>query len=91
MTPREKSLSDIGLIALKHNLTRHDLLGRSRYPHISQARHEAFYYFRRKGWSYPQIGKLFGRDHSTVIHGVEKHQRIKFALPINAGITAGLI
>lgn len=91
MTPRDKTLSDIGLIALKHGLTRHDLLGRERFPRISKARHEAFYYFRRKGWSYPEIGRLFGRDHSTIIHGVERHQKVMFALPINAGVTEGLI
>lgn len=91
MTPREKTLADVGLIALRHGLEREDLLGRARLPRISRARHEAFYHFRRKGWSYPEIGRLFGRDHSTIIHGVEKHQKIAFALPINAGITEGLI
>jgi len=91
MTPREKTLSDIGLIALKHGFDRHDLLGRKRQPRISKARHEAYYHFRRKGWSYPEIGRLFGRDHSTIIYGVEKHQKVAFALPINVGVTAGLI
>jgi len=91
MTPREKSLSDIGLVALKHGLTRHDILGRVKTTHICRARHEAFYTFRRRGWSYAEIGRLFGRDHSTIIHGVEKHQKIAFALPVNAGATAGLI
>lgn len=91
MTPREKSLSDIGLVALKHGLTRHDILGRVKTTHICRARHEAYYHFRRKGWSYPEIGRLFGRDHSTIIYGVEKHQKVAFALPVNAGVTAGLI
>jgi chromosomal replication initiation ATPase DnaA len=91
MTPREKSLSDVGLIALKHGLQREDLLGRQRFPRISRARQEAFYHFRRKGWSYTEIGRLFDRDHSTIIHGVEKHQKVAFALPVNAGTTEGLI
>lgn len=91
MTPMQRTMSDIGLIALKHGLQREDLLGRSRKAQISRARQEAFYALRYRGWSFPRIGKLFGRDHSTIIDGFERHQRIVHSLPAEAGITAGLI
>jgi chromosomal replication initiation ATPase DnaA len=87
----ERTMSDIGLIALKHGLQREDLLGRNRKEKATRARQEAYYKFRYKGWSYRKIGKLFGRDHKTVVSGFEKHKTIAFAMPDNVGVTSGLI
>lgn len=91
MTPMERTMSDIGLIALKHGLQREDLLGRDRREKAARARQEAFYKLRYKGWSYRKIGKLFGRDHKTVVAGFEQHKKKAFFMPENVGATAGLI
>jgi hypothetical protein len=43
---------------------------------IVKHRHQAMYRIRMETTlSYPQIGKLFNRDHSTVVHAVQKVQR----------------
>lgn len=60
-------------VALSYGLSVDDLLGRSRYAHIATPRHIAMWLVRRKlHYSYPVIGRLFGRDHSTVMSAVAK-------------------
>lgn len=55
-----------------------DIKGQSRKPKIVYARQAAMYFLRREvGLSLPQIGYMFGgRDHSTVIHSVNKMENI---------------
>lgn len=46
-----------------------------RATHICAARHEAWWRMRHElSLSYPQIGRLWGRDHTTILNGVRKHQ-----------------
>lgn len=88
MTPRERHLSDIGLIALKHGLTRHDILNHhgKRCERVAAARCDVAMHFRAKHYSWPKIGRIVGRDHSTVLHWVKSrgHQGVP-------GVTEGLI
>ena len=96
MTPKERNLADIGLIALRHGLTRHDILGWSRKDHIVKARQHCFRHFRQKTvngriMSYPEIGRLFGRHHSTVIYGVSQYVDRNAPLSPLSGYSAGLI
>lgn len=45
----------------------------SREPHLVAARDEAMGRIRHElGVTYPRIGQMFGRHHSTVIHSVRK-------------------
>lgn len=66
-------------VAKKHGVTSKDILGSSRSTPIVLARHEAIYRMRTeitvngKPLSFPQIGKRFGRDHSSALHGFYKH------------------
>jgi len=71
-TPYERAMDEIGLIALRHGVTRKDILGRSKADHVVLARHHCFWHFRQQGRSLPQIGRLMRRDHTTVLHGVRK-------------------
>ncbi len=49
------------------------LRGNLRNKVISEARHTAFYLVRKlTNLSLPDIGKEFGRDHATIIHGIRK-------------------
>ena len=54
------------------------LQGKSRQRPLVTARQMAMYVFRElTDLSYPAIARLFGgRDHTTVIHAVEKIQRL---------------
>lgn len=50
---------------------RSDLFSRRRSRHIATPRQVAMYLCRRHlGTSFPRLGELFGRDHSTVVHAV---------------------
>lgn len=61
----------------KHTVTRGELLGHQRQQRIVIARHEAMYRMKRETtMSLPAIGRrLGGKDHSTVINAVRKHQQ----------------
>lgn len=61
----------------KHGVILADLLSIRRNKAVVAARHEAMYRMRHETTlSYPQIGKrMGGRDHSTVVYGVWKHEQ----------------
>ena len=68
------------VVAVKHGLTRADLIGPSMLKPIVLARQEAMWELanrqRSEGqnrWSRSQIGRFFHRDHTTVIHGIRRH------------------
>lgn len=62
--------------AAKHGVSIVDIKSRRRARHLVLARHEAMWRARHETpHSYPLIGRwMGGRDHTTVIHGVNKHQ-----------------
>jgi chromosomal replication initiation ATPase DnaA len=89
MTPRERNMADISQIALRHGLTHHDVLGRSRTAKVMVARREAYQLLRSRGQSYPQIGALFGRHHTTVMDAMGDSKKAR--LYPSFGASAGLI
>ena len=48
------------------HVTLDEMLGRSRLRHIAEARRLWWVALRARGFSYPAIGSMVGRDHSTV-------------------------
>lgn len=52
------------------------LRGPGRREEIVAARHAVFLVLRRRGMSYPLIGKLLRKDHSTVICGCRRALRL---------------
>jgi chromosomal replication initiator protein len=53
-------------------LRQQDLLGRRRSKHVAVPRQIAMYLARHLlGASLPRLGELFGRDHTTIKHGVD--------------------
>ena len=87
-SPREKNLADIGLIALRHGFTRHDVLGPCKVRPLVMARRECIAMFRARGLSTPQIGRIMQRDHSTIVHALQQMKTPVDAVP---GVTEGLI
>ncbi|MBQ8398128.1 MAG: chromosomal replication initiator protein DnaA [Clostridia bacterium] len=58
-------------VCRKYGVTRSDLESTSRKKELAQPRHLCIYLIREvTGMSLPQIGKIFNRDHSTVINSV---------------------
>lgn len=55
----------------RYRISRQELLSRRRTKHVALPRQVAMYLCRNLlDASYPRIGTLFGRDHTTVLHGV---------------------
>lgn len=73
----EQWKSIIAEICEKHGIDWLDLASHRRSTEIVIARHEAMYRMRRETtMSLPAIGrKLGGRDHTTVLHGIRKHEQ----------------
>lgn len=50
-----------------------ELLGSKRPNDLAQIRRALWTCLREADWSYGQIGRRCGRDHSTVIHGIDRY------------------
>ena len=70
-------------ICSKHGVVRVPALrSSSRLKHIARARHEAMLFiWRRFKWSYPAVGRLFGRDHTTVMAACRKAEALEVDHP----------
>ncbi len=61
-------------VAAWHHLTAKEIFGPSRRPGIVAARHDAMAAVRmaNPALSLPMIGRVFKRDHTTVMHALQK-------------------
>ena len=76
----------INTVAKYYKISKKDLLGKSRKSNIVVARHMSMWLVRKiVKLSYAEIGKIFHRDHSTVISAV---QGIETNMKINAAVKA---
>lgn len=83
MTIRERLeerdlLGLVAEVAKRHHATVAEVLGPSRMRHVCLARQGVWYAMRHHSeceWSYPAIGRLFDRDHTTVMAGVRAYER----------------
>lgn len=66
----------LAAVAFKHGVSVNDLKAKRRDKIAARARHEAMWRVKKKTlFSFPKIGRVFGgRDHTTVLHGVRKHE-----------------
>ena len=56
----------------KYDISRDDLVGKKRTKEIAKARHVAIYLIRDiTEMSYPNIGKIFDRDHTTILSSLD--------------------
>jgi chromosomal replication initiation ATPase DnaA len=66
----------LNCICSAYGVTRAAILGSSRQHPVGEARIIGYYLARRRGMSYPRIGRVFGRDHTTAMSGVKRAARI---------------
>lgn len=75
----QKSLVHLELLAFeiagKHGVTFADLAGVRRTAPICKARAEFAYEAHAKGYSYPQMGTLLHKDHSSMILAERRWQK----------------
>ena len=58
----------------RHMVTWKQVAGRDRKQAIVAARQECMWVLNKAGMSLPMIGRFMRRDHTTVLHGVRKHE-----------------
>lgn len=74
MTPREKNLKDIEHLAEGYGYTVADILSPKRHRHLVFVRNLCVFMLRNKGYSTTEIGRIMNRDHSTIVHALNKDQ-----------------
>lgn len=60
----------IRIVANRAGITEADILGHCRERKFSEPRQFVMYLAHKRGMSLPQIGRIMGRHHTTVLHGV---------------------
>ncbi len=64
------------VVSNKYGIPVEDIKGRKRTSNIASARHIAIYLIKKlTDRSFPAIGRLFGRDHSTIISSVDNIEK----------------
>jgi len=67
----------VAVVADYYNLTSSQLTGRNRNSQIAMARHIAMHLVRElMDLPFARVGKVFGRDHTTVISAVDKVEKL---------------
>lgn len=62
-------------VSMAHRLTLDELKSATCARRVAWPRHEAMAIMHATGrYSTTQIGRFFGRDHTTVIHGIRSHK-----------------
>ena len=70
----------VRLVAAKHGITEHSILSQSRHAQLTAARFEALWLlWTHTGFSLKRLGYFFGRDHATVRHAIDTHQKRRSA------------
>src|SRR5690348_14089895 len=63
----------VDAVAREYQIEPTDVLGRDRHKCMAEARKVAFFLTRElTSLSYPELGRAFGRDHTTIITRVRK-------------------
>lgn len=81
-----------GIVAEHYGFTKDILFGKSRVAQIAVARHVAMYLCREiLGMPYKKIGETFGgRDHATVMNGVQNVEKSLAENPLEAKVVGDL-
>lgn len=72
-------------IAAQHDLPVQALTGQTQTREVVRARHDAYERLRLAGFSYPAIGLIFNRDHSSVVHALRGRAKVnpnRFEVPV---------
>lgn len=73
--PSKRILTDLDAVAEKHGFTLESLRLPHRTTRAVEARADCYRYLRTQGWSTPEIGALFNRDHTTVVWALDETGR----------------
>ena len=71
---RAEYLDIIAQVCDEYSVTINNVMGSSRVHDFVFARQACYFALQKMGLSSTQIGRLMGRDHSTVLHGIKIHK-----------------
>ena len=60
--------------SMKHGVPVWSIFGPRKEARIVRARWDAWALARAAGWTLPEIGRAFNRDHTTILHGLRKRE-----------------
>jgi chromosomal replication initiation ATPase DnaA len=65
-------------VCFEHGVEPRELVSRGRHRRLVRARFDLYWRIRSNwGLSFPKIGEVFGRDHTTIMHGIEQHLLVR--------------
>lgn len=70
---KRELFDEVRAIAKGYGVTVEDVTSTRRHRNTAHARHACWAWLRRKGYSLPEIGRLWGVDHTSVMTAVKKH------------------
>jgi len=72
-TPRQRIDEIVGAIAGAHEVSPADIMGPTQVRRVVRARWAVWRIMRDEyQMTLPQIGRAFGKDHTTVLHGLRR-------------------
>jgi chromosomal replication initiation ATPase DnaA len=67
--PRAYAYKILKEVAQEYKVSQDEIIGKNPHLHLRQARTRAIWRIKQEtNFSFARIGRLFGRDHSTVLH-----------------------
>ena len=72
MTPRQANMLQIEAIAKAHCFTLEDILGPRKFRPLVAVRRKCIVVLRQKGHTTTEIGRIMNRDHTTIVHALQK-------------------
>ncbi len=66
-------------VAMDFKVLPSELRGPSRFAHFTEPRRKVWTELQVRGYSLDQIGRFFGRHHTTILHGISEYQNGKEA------------
>lgn len=78
MTPRERTLEIVREIGERYNIGLRDLLSDQRRRPVAWARFHCYAELYSRGMTASEIGRVFNRDHSTILHGIKRAAEFQY-------------
>ena len=79
MTPNERRKLLVAQACAEAGVSLEDVMGSCRLSKVCRVRQKMFSIFRDEGMTLPEIGRFFGRDHTTVLYGIKVERERQWA------------
>jgi chromosomal replication initiator protein len=89
--PVAPSAMALAAVARRFGVTFAELTSKDRHRRLADARHVAAWVLRQYGLSYPEIGRVLCRDHTTAMHSVRLIEGQRATIPAVAAGLDGLM